>query len=128
VTRQRLAGFGLLALTGVVGVFIGVITTLHHRSFAPGGLILGLALVAAWGVGLRVLGRNRGLALAGLIGVLAAQLVLSAGVGGSFIVIAGPLGYALTLGVVLIGVLVLAWPRFQAAGRYDGSRTNREGE
>ena len=128
MTRQRLVSLGLLLLTGVLGVFIGAVATLHHRSFAPGGLILGLGLIAAWGIGLRVLGRNRSLALAGLLGVLAAQLVLSAGLGGSFIVLAGPLGYALTLGVVLIGVLVLAWPRFQATGRYDGGRPVREGE
>lgn len=128
MTWPRLVGIGLLVLTGMLGVFIGAVATLHHRSFAPGGLILGLALIAAWGIGLRVLGRNRGLALSGLLGVLTAQLVLSAGVGGSFIVLAGPLGYALTLGVVVIGVLVLAWPRFQARGRYDGKQPVREGE
>ena len=117
----------MLGLSAVLGLFIGAIVTLHHRSFPPGGLILGLALVAAWGIGLRVLGRNRGLALAGLAGVIAAQLALSTGRGGSFIVLAEPLGNGLTLGVVVIGLLVLAWPRLHAPGRYDGKRSNRKG-
>ena len=124
---QRLLSVGLAALVGVIGVFIGTIVTLHHRSVPPGGLILGLVLVAAWGVGLRVVSRNRLLAMVGLVGVFVAQLLLSGGFGGSFIVLAEPLGYALTLGVVIISVLVLAWPRFQAAARYDGNPSTEEG-
>lgn len=109
------------------GGFIGVAVTLHHRSLPPLGLILGLAVVAAWGIGLRVVGPTRTLALAGLLGVLVAQMVLSSGIGGSFVVVAEPLGYGLTLGVVIVALLVLAWPRLPSPSRYDRGRPTHEG-
>lgn len=120
MTRKTLVVLLVGLLTGILGVFLGAVVTFHHRSFPPGGLILGLLLVAAWGVGLRVLGDNRALAFVGLLGVLSSQLLLSSGLGGSFVVVAEPLGYALTLGVVLIGVVVLGWPRVVRPSRYDG--------
>lgn len=126
MTRSALGHALIGLLTGVLGLFLGAVVTLHHRSFPPGGLILGLLLVAAWGVGLRVIGQDRTLALVGLLGVLAAQLLLSSGLGGSFVVVAEPLGYALTLGVVMIGAVVLGWPRVTRVSRYDGK--SREGE
>ena len=126
MTRSALGHALIGLLTGVLGLFLGAVVTLHHRSFPPGGLILGLLLVAAWGMGLRVLGQDRTLALVGLLGVLAAQLLLSSGLGGSFVVVAEPLGYALTLGVVMIGAVVLGWPRVTRVSRYDGK--SREGE
>jgi hypothetical protein len=112
----------------VAGVFIGAVVTLHHRSLPPLGLILGLVLVAAYVMGLRVLGKNRTLALSGVLGVLVTQMVLSAGLGGSFVVVAEPLGYGLTLGVVVIALVVLAWPKLPSAARYDGARPTREGD
>ena len=126
MTRSALGHALIGLLTGVLGLFLGAVVTLHHRSFPPGGLILGLLLVAAWGMGLRVIGQDRTLALVGLLGVLAAQLLLSSGLGGSFVVVAEPLGYALTLGVVMIGAVVLGWPRVTRVSRYDGK--SREGE
>jgi len=126
MTRSALGHALIGLLTGVLGLFLGAVVTLHHRSFPPGGLILGLLLVTAWGVGLRVIGQDRTLALVGLLGVLAAQLLLSSGLGGSFVVVAEPLGYALTLGVVMIGAVVLGWPRVTRVSRYDGK--SREGE
>lgn len=119
----RLAGY---AGAGVVGLFIGVITTLHHRSFAPGGLVLGLGLVIAWAAGLRLISRSRTVTFVGLLGVLAAQLVLASGIRDSFVVIAGPLGYALTLGVVLIALLALGWPDVQGPSRYDREEAKRK--
>lgn len=112
----------------VVGVFIGAVVTLHHRSLPPLGLILGLVLVAGWGIALRVLDRGRTLAIAGVLGVFIAQIMLSAGVGGSFVVVAEPLGYALTLGVVVVSLLVLAWPKLPSPSRYDVTRVIREGD
>lgn len=123
---SRFTALGIGIATSLTGVFLGTIVTFHHRSFAPFGLIIGLILVATWGMGLRIVGHDRALAFVGLLGVLAAQLLLSAGVGGSFVVIAEPLGYTLTLGVALIAMVVLAWPRVPAVSRYDGS--SREGD
>ena len=102
-----------LLLTGgvvVLGLIIGVVVTLHHRSAPPVGVVVGLAIIAAWGVGLRLTTPGRGATLAGLLAMLGAQFVLAAGSHSSIIVGAGTLGYVLTLGTVLISVTVLAWP------------------
>ena len=102
-----------LILTGavvVMGVIIGIVGTLHHRSVPPWGVIAALLVVAAWGVGLRLTTPGRGATLAGLLAMLTAQFVLAAGSQTSIIVGAGALGYVLTLGSVLVAVVVLAWP------------------
>lgn len=114
-------------VVAVLGVVLGLIVTVYHRSLPPGGLIVGLALITGWGVGLRLIGRGRLFAFTGLLGVLLAQLLLSAGIGGSFVVVVGPLGYALTLGSVLVALVVLAWPELPARSRYDGSVEGRKG-
>ena len=102
-----------LLLTGgvvVVGIIIGVIVTLHHRSEPPFGVIVGMLVMAAWGAGLRLTTPGRGATLAGMLAMLGAQFVLAGGSQTSIIVGAGMLGYAFTLGTVLIAVVVLAWP------------------
>jgi hypothetical protein len=102
-----------LILTGavvVMGVIIGIIVTLHHRSLPPWGVIAALLVVTAWGVGLRLTTPGRGATLAGLLAMLTAQFVLAAGSQTSIIVGAGALGYVLTLGSVLVAVVALAWP------------------
>ena len=102
-----------LILTGavvVMGVIIGIVVTLHHRSVPPWGIIAALVVVAAWGVGLRLTTPGRGATLAGILAMLTAQFVLAAGSQTSIIVGAGALGYVLTLGSVLVAVVVLAWP------------------
>lgn len=102
-----------LALTGgvvVVGLLIGVITTLHHRSVPPWGMIASLVVTVAWGIGLRLTTPGRGATLAGLLALLGAQFVLAAGSQTSIIVSASLLGYVFTLGGVLIALVVLAWP------------------
>lgn len=124
VISATLPALGALA----AGVFIAAVVTLHHRSLPPLGLLLGLALVAAYIIGLRVLGKNRTLALSGVLGVLVTQMVLSAGLGGSFVVVAEPLGYGLTVGVVVIALVVLAWPKLPSAARYDEALPTREGD
>lgn len=102
-----------LVLTGsvvVMGIIIGIVVTLHHRSVPPVGIIATLVVVAAWGGGLRLTTPGRGAALAGMLALLAAQFVLAAGSQTSIIVGAGLLGYVFTLGTVLVAVVVLAWP------------------
>lgn len=94
----------------VAGILIGAITTLHHRSIPPWGILASLVVMLAWGVGLRLTTPGRGATLAGLLALLGAQLVLAAGSQTSIIVSASLLGYALTLGGVLIALVVLAWP------------------
>ena len=114
-------------VVAVLGVVLGLIVTIYHRSLPPAGLIVGLALITGWGAGLRLIGRGRLFAFTGLLGVLLAQLLLSAGIGGSFVVVVGPLGYALTLGSVLVALVVLAWPELPARSRYDGTAESRKG-
>ncbi len=110
-----------LLLTGgvvILGAIIGLVTTLHHRSIPPWGVVAALILVAAWGVGLRLVTPGRGASLAGILAMLGAQLVLAAGSTTSIIVGAGPIGYAFTLGTVLIAVVVLAWPQVSRPGKH----------
>ncbi len=107
-----------LILTGavvVLGIIIGVVVTVHHRSLPPLGVIAALGVVAAWGVGLRLITPGRGATMAGLLATLAAQFVLTAGSTTSIIVGQGALGYVFTLGTVLIAVVVLAWPEVSLA-------------
>ncbi len=106
----------------VAGLFVGLITTLQHRSFAPGGLLLGLGMVVGFAIGLRLVSRSRAVTFSGLLGVLTAQLLLASGIRNSFVVTADPLGYALTLGVVIIAVVALGWPDVQRRAGYDGEQ------
>lgn len=94
----------------VLGVIIGLVVTLHHRSLPPLGVVAALLVVAAWGVALRLIIPGRAMTLAGLLAALAAQFVLTAGSATSIIVGQGLVGYVFTFGTVLIAVVVLAWP------------------
>lgn len=105
---ERLA---IMAGVTLLGVIIGVVVTLHHRSIPPLGIIASLLVVGAFGSGLRLVTPGRGACLAGLLGMLAAQLILSAGSTNSVVVAQGVLGYAFTLGTVVVAVVVLAWPQ-----------------
>jgi hypothetical protein len=102
-----------LVVTGgviAVGVLIGVLTTLHHLSIPPWGVVVALVVLLAWGVGLRLITPGRGATLAGLLAALGAQFVLAAGSQTSIIVSASLMGYVFTLGGVVIALVVLAWP------------------
>ena len=116
-TLARIGGY---VVAGVAGLFIGLITTLQHRSFAPFGLLVGLGIVVAFAIGLRMVSRSRAITFSGLLGVLTAQLLLASGIRSSFVVTADPLGYSLTLGVVIIAVVALGWPDVQRRAGYDG--------
>jgi len=104
---RRLLVMGGVSLFGAVA---GVLITLHHRSVPPWGVVLSLAVLVAFGVGLRMTTPGRGATLAGLLAMLGAQFVLAAGSQTSIIVSQGFLGYVFTLGTVLIALIVLAWP------------------
>ena len=105
---ERLA---IMAVVTLLGVIVGVVLTLHHRSIPPLGIAISLVVVGAFGAGLRLVTPGRGACLAGLLGLLAAQLILSTGSTNSVVVAQGLLGYAFTLGTVLVAVIVLAWPQ-----------------
>jgi hypothetical protein len=112
---------GVFAGTAVFGAFLSVVSTLQHRAWVPWGAVLGLALIAGFGGALRLLGPGRSLALVGMASVVVVQLALSSGNDGSLIVTAGPIGYGYTIGVALIGALVVSWPDLRASSRYDRS-------
>jgi hypothetical protein len=101
----------------VLGVIIGLVVTLHHRSLPPLGVVVALMIVAAWGAALRLMVPGRALTLAGLLAALGAQFVLTAGSTTSIIVGQGLVGYVFTLGTVLIAVVVLAWPETFPSGQ-----------
>ncbi len=104
--------FSLLAL--VFGLSLGGVTVVNHQfavGVVPLGLIVGLALIAAFLAGCRLLFPGRQVAVFGAAGLLVTIGLLSTeSGGGSILVPAGPLGYALTYGPVLIVLVALAWP------------------
>ncbi|CAN5344924.1 hypothetical protein BH09ACT5_BH09ACT5_24760 [soil metagenome] len=129
-TRLRDAGpsfsdYGLgqriltLLVAGVLGLFAGTLLTAAHQATAtvagiavPWGLVAGLVIVAALLVGLRIVFESRAVALAAGIGLLVAEGLLGLqSAGGSVLVADNVAGYVWTFGPVLIGTVVLAWPR-----------------
>jgi N-acetyl-1-D-myo-inositol-2-amino-2-deoxy-alpha-D-glucopyranoside deacetylase len=80
----------------------------------PWGVIAGLAITAALLLGLRLVFDTRWVALCTAIGLLGASALFAVqSTGGSILVPANVAGYTWTFGPVLIGILVLAWPRFE---------------
>lgn len=104
--------FSILAL--VFGLSLGGIAVVNHQfevGAVPVGLVIGLILIAAFLVGCRLLFPGRQVAIFGSAGLLVAIGLLSTeSGGGSILVPAGTLGYALTYGPVLIVLVALAWP------------------
>jgi N-acetyl-1-D-myo-inositol-2-amino-2-deoxy-alpha-D-glucopyranoside deacetylase len=111
-------GFGVHLLFSIValvsGLALGAIAVVNHQylvGVVPLGLIVGLVLIAAFVAGCRLLFPGRQVAIFGSLGLLVAVGVLSMqSGGGSILVPASPLGYALTYGPVLIVLVGLAWP------------------
>ena len=107
------------AVAGVLGLFAGALLTAAHQATVtvagvpvPWGVIVGLLIVTGLLVGLRTVFESRAVALAAGIGFLAASALLSLqGAGGSILVPDNPTGYVWTFGPVLIGTVVLAWPK-----------------
>lgn len=106
-------------VAGALGLFAGALLTATHQASVlvagvpvPWGLIAGLVIVTALLVGLRIVFESRVVALAAGIGFLAASALLALqSSGGSVLVPDNIAGYVWTFGPVLIGTIVLAWPK-----------------
>lgn len=109
---------GEIAVATLGGAVIGLMGSFTHQSVQPWGIAIALATVALYLSGLRAKGDDRGPAAAGAIGIAGVSGPLAApGAGGSIVIPANAAGYAWTLGLVLIALLVLAWPRVQRPHR-----------
>jgi hypothetical protein len=103
-----------VALSTLAGALIGLIGSFTHQSLPPVGVSLAIGTVALFLTGLRVRFLTRTPAALGAAGVAVVTLMLSSpGAGGSVVIAANPLGYAWSLGIVLVALVVLAWPRVQ---------------
>lgn len=111
-----------IVLTIVAIVFsavVGAVTTVIHQSHVtvadidlPWGLVLSLAVVVAWLIGLLLLGISRwGLMLSGLTLLGAVYLLSQRGPGGSVLVPDSWVGNAWIVGVPLVTVVIIFWPR-----------------
>jgi N-acetyl-1-D-myo-inositol-2-amino-2-deoxy-alpha-D-glucopyranoside deacetylase len=121
---RKSAGSVLALLTGVV---VGALATVNHQVSVvwfgvqvPFGVVASLGLVTALLLGLRLFFGTRLMPALAALGLLAALGTLSlAGVGGSVLVPANPLGWVWTFGAPLIALVVLGWPRL-GASRHPG--------
>lgn len=105
-------------VAAVLGAGVGLVTTFAHRQYvvdlgipAPFGIFIGLAIVGALLVGLRLVFDSRIVAAAGAVGVLGAILVLTIpGAGGSQVVFGDAIGFAWALAPVVIAAVVVGMP------------------
>ena len=103
MAQTVLRGAGLLA----TGLLVGAIGTIQHRSYAPWGVVAGLALVAVAGVLARAIGgfAGYGVYALGVAGVVAAMWTYSPG-GDILLPNLGNLGQVWLLGVPVVLALV----------------------
>jgi hypothetical protein len=105
---------GVLALASLGGAVIGLMGSFTHQSLPPVGLAIALVTVGLYTTGLRWWGEDRGPALAGGFGISAVALGLATpGAGASVVIPANLLGYGWSLGLMLVALVVLVWPRVQ---------------
>jgi N-acetyl-1-D-myo-inositol-2-amino-2-deoxy-alpha-D-glucopyranoside deacetylase len=84
----------------------------------PWGLVLALALVIFYVLGLRLANESRWPAIAGLIGILIISFIaLIETPGGSVLVPANLNGTIWSAAPGVIGAIVVAWPRLKRSGR-----------
>ena len=102
------------------GVFIGSVAAIQHRNVAPWGLVAALLLIAIYGVALRLIRSGRTVMFFGLLGVQLGVLALATGLWRGYIIVSDFYGWTFSVGMVLISLVVLAWPDLQGAARYDG--------
>lgn len=108
-----------LVVAVVLGMFAGALLTAAHQATVavagvpvPWGIIAGLLVMTALFVGLRIVFESRAVALAAAAGFLGASALLALqSAGGSILVPDNIVGYLWTFGPVLIGAVVLAWPK-----------------
>ncbi|KQV24500.1 hypothetical protein [Yonghaparkia sp. Root332] len=116
--RRALHRIGVLALSSLSGAAVGLVGSATHQSLPPVGIALALVTTALLLSGLRAWGDDRGPAVAGAFGLGSVALALATpGAGGSVLIPGNPLGYGWTLGIMLIALVVLAWPRIQRTHR-----------
>ena len=109
---------GVLALASLGGAVLGLMGSFTHQSLQPWGVAIALITVALYLSGLRVWAGDRGPASLAAAGIAAVSGFLAMpDAGGSVVIPANFAGYTWTLGVVLIALLVLAWPRVQRPPR-----------
>lgn len=113
------------AIALVVGGSVGALATVTHQAQirvgevnVPGGLIVGLVVVAALLAGFRILSETRTVCGFAAIGVLGTIGILSLeSTGGSVLIPDSPLSYYWLYGPAIITALVLAWPKLERRGR-----------
>lgn len=102
-----------------VGGLIGSVTTVIHQSSIsvlgielPWGLVLSLATVAAYLLGLRLVREERASAIFGALGILISVFVFSQrSTGGSVLVPDNLLGSIWAIAPTLIATVIVAWPK-----------------
>jgi N-acetyl-1-D-myo-inositol-2-amino-2-deoxy-alpha-D-glucopyranoside deacetylase len=104
-------GGGLVGLLGTV-VEQGV---LYIGTFPlPWGLVLALALVLSFLIGLRLVVESRWVAISGLVGILIVTLLLMVETpGGSVLIPANLWGTIWSAAPGILGAIVVAWPRLK---------------
>lgn len=106
-------------LAVALGAIVGFIASVNHQlttdilgRLMPVGVVVSLLACAALLLGGRLYFGTRVVAACAAAGLLAVVALLSAaGPGGSVIVPANPAGWTWTIGVTVIAIVVIAWPR-----------------
>ena len=107
------------ALALLVGALVGSVTTVIHQSSIavigidiPWGLIVSLATVAAFLLGLRLVRGERGSVVFGGLGVLVSVFLFSQrSIGGSVLVPDNIAGSIWAIAPTLIATIIVAWPK-----------------
>lgn len=103
----------------LVGALLGSVTTVIHQSSIlilsfdiPWGIVVSLATVAGYLLGLRLVCGERGSVVFGALGVLVSVFVFSQrSVGGSVLVPDNLAGSIWAIAPTLIATIIVAWPK-----------------
>ena len=110
-SRRILGTIAVSLVAFAAGALVGVVTTFTHRQLPPWGLLVGLAIIAALLIGIRLAFPSRVAAVAASLGVVGAVVVLLQQTGGSLLIVDDVLGWVWALGPAAIAALVMVWPR-----------------
>ncbi len=121
------------AIAALLGLFTGTMLTAAHQATVtvgsvpvPWGIIAAVVITTALLLGLRIVFESRSVALVAGVALLAASALLSLQSGGGSVLVPDNVtGYVWTFAPVLIGTVVLAWPKIrrgpQQTARSSGS-------
>lgn len=123
----RVARLAVLALCLGGGAALGFLGTLGHQSLPPLGVGIALLTAGLYLAGLRAWGGVRAPATAGAVGLGTVVGVMATVTDGSVLVPGNAVGYAWLLGVAMIALVVLGWPRIQRAPRIATASMERGG-